>query len=935
MDSIRITGAREHNLKNINLEIPRGKFVVITGVSGSGKSSLAFDTVYAEGERRYMESLSSYARQFVEKINKPDIDSIEGLSPSISVDQKTFLRNPRSTVGTTTEIYDFLRLMFARLGTPYCYKCGTEITSQNIETIIKRIIALGEGQKISIYSPIVQGRKGEYRKELEELRSQGFLRVRIDGRNIDLDEEIELERNKKHTIELLVDVISISRSNSLKRFEESLKLALKRSGGVTKIETENGESLTFSEEFSCPNCGISYPEISPRLFSFNSPYGACPQCDGIGMKTLFDPELIIESWDKSIEDGTIIPWRNSSYFNRVLDSVAGHFKFNLKVPLKKLPKKITNMILYGAGNEQIRFYMEKRGRKYEYLETFPGVIGIISEWYNETDSYKVRESLSKYIRTLSCRDCGGSRLKTQSLAVLVGKKSIYDITKMSVDECLIFLESLEFKNTQREVAHIIINEILTRLNFLRDVGLNYLTLDRTSTTLSGGEAQRIRLATQVGSKLTGITYVLDEPTIGLHTRDNKKLIKTLKSLRDSGNSIIVVEHDEETIRNADYIIDIGPGAGENGGEVIASGGIGDLINDKKSLTGKYLSGIKTIRIPEKRRAPTGYITIEGASEHNLKNIDVSFPLGTFICVTGVSGSGKSTLAIDTLYKALSKNLYRTKDKVGKHKRINGDNKIYKVIRADQLPIGRTPRSNPATYTGVFTPLRELFSMLQVSRMRGWGSGRFSFNVNTGRCGSCRGEGVEKIEMHFLPDVYVKCEQCDGKRYNSDTLEIKYKGKSIADVLDMTVSEALEFLKNVPKIRSKLEVLHDVGLDYLRLGQPATTLSGGEAQRMKLSKELSRKTTGNTLYILDEPTIGLHFDDVMKLLHVINRIVDLGNTVIVIEHNMDVLKCSDYIIDLGPEGGDEGGRVVAHGTPEEITKVKESYTGMTLKNILKN
>lgn len=958
MQSIKIIGAREHNLRNINLEIPRGEFIVITGVSGSGKSSLAFDTIFAEGQRRYMESLSAYARQFVEKIDKPDIDSIEGLSPSISVDQKTFQRNPRSTVGTITEIYDFLRLLFARLGKPHCYNCGGEISAQNLDKMVDRVLSLSPGEKVSIFSPIVRGRKGEYKKELDELRKQGFLRVRIDGRFFDLEDEIRLERQKKHTIELVVDVVVLGltvrpldsstssllgdngapqvRGDKLKnRVEDSLRLALKRGGGVARVETESGTTITFSEKFACPICGISYPEISPRLFSFNSPYGACPECQGLGVKSFFDPELVIESWDRSIEEGTIIPWRNSSYFGRIIESVARHYRFSLKTPLKKLSSKIQKIILYGSGDEKIKFYRDRGGWTEQYWDTFSGVIGIISEWYNETKSDDVRETFSKYVRTVSCPSCNGSRLKKESLSVLVGEKSIHDITTMSVDECGRFFESLELIGREMEIGERILKEINSRLNFLKNVGLGYISLDRTAPTLSGGEAQRIRLATQVGSKLTGITYVLDEPTIGLHPRDNKRLIHTLKSLRNSGNTIIVVEHDEETIRNADFIVDIGPGAGEKGGEVVAQGKIFNLMRNERSLTGMYLSGELSISIPAERRKPEASITIKGAGENNLKNVDVPFPLRVFTCVTGVSGSGKSTLAIDTLHNSLCAKLYGSKEKVGKHTEVIGDGEINKVVNVDQSPIGRTPRSNPATYTGVFTQIRELFSMLPGAKMRGYKPGRFSFNVQDGRCGGCKGEGTVKIEMHFLPDVYVKCEQCGGKRFNSETLEVKYRGKSISDVLDMTISEAYEFFDNVPNLKSKLQVLHAVGLDYIRLGQPATTLSGGEAQRIKLAKELSRRATGRTLYILDEPTIGLHFDDVKKLLEVIQRLVDLGNTVVVIEHNLDVIKCADYIIDLGPEGGEEGGRVVAYGTPEEVSQIEGSYTGMFLKRVLEN
>ena len=934
MESIKITGAREHNLKDISLAIPRGKLVVITGVSGSGKSSLAFDTIFAEGQRRYMESLSAYARQFVEKIDKPDVDSIEGLSPSISVDQKTFQRNPRSTVGTITEIYDFLRLLFARIAKPYCYKCGVEISAQSLDKMVERISALGEGKKVSIYSPIVQGRKGEYRKELEELRSEGYLRVRIDGQLYDLDEEINIKRHSKHTIELLVDVSIIRLESMAQRIRESLQIALKRSGGVAVVESDSDETFTFSDKFACPKCGMSYPEISPRLFSFNSPYGSCSVCHGLGTTSFCDPELLVDE-NLSISEGAIIPWRNSSYFKQMIENVAEYYGFDISTPFKKLPSKMKKVIIHGSGDEEVMFYKERKGRVLKYWETYAGVLGITSEWFHETDSPEVREKLSQYMRTAECTECNGSRLRKEALSIILKKKSIHDITKMAVEDGLTFFKELNLTGRENEIGERVIKEINSRLGFLHEVGLGYLTLDRSAPTLSGGEAQRIRLATQVGSKLTGITYVLDEPTIGLHSRDNLKLIDTLKSLRDSGNSIIVVEHDEDTIRNADFVVDIGPGAGEKGGVIVSSGGIPNLIKNKSSLTGGYLSGNLGIQIPYKRRKPKGIISIKGATEHNLKNIDIDFPLGVFTCVTGVSGSGKSTLVIDTLYNALSHSLYKSKDLIGKHKKISGYKEIDKVLNVEQSPIGRTPRSNPATYTGLFSPIRDLFAMLPQANARGYKPGRFSFNVSDGRCSVCSGHGTVKIEMHFLPDVYVTCERCGGSRYNSETLEIKYNGKSIADVLDMTVSEAHEFFKNVPSLKSKLEVLEAVGLEYIRLGQAATTLSGGEAQRIKLSKELSRKATGNTIYILDEPTIGLHFDDVRKLLLVIQELANKGNTVIVIEHNLDVIKCADHVIDMGPEGGDAGGQVVAQGTPEKVAKAKNSYTGMFLKRILSN
>ncbi|MGB3729625.1 MAG: excinuclease ABC subunit UvrA [Thermodesulfobacteriota bacterium] len=934
MESIKITGAREHNLKDVSLSIPRGKLVVITGVSGSGKSSLAFDTIFAEGQRRYMESLSAYARQFVEKIDKPDVDSIEGLSPSISVDQKTFQRNPRSTVGTITEIYDFLRLLFARIGKPYCHKCGVEISAQSLDKMVERVSSLGKGEKVSIYSPIVQGRKGEYRKELEDLRSEGYLRVRIDGDIYDLDDEITINKNKKHTIELLVDVAIIRSESMAERIRESLQIALKRSGGVAVVESNKGEKFTFSDKFACPECGMSYPEISPRLFSFNSPYGSCRECHGIGTTSFCDPELLIDT-DLSISEGAIVPWQNSSYFKQIIDNVSEYFEFSLDIPFSKLPAKIKKIIVHGSGDEEVMFYKERKGRVLKYWETYSGVLGITSQWFRETESPEIRDKLSQYMRTSTCTVCGGARLRKEALSILVENKSIHDLSKMPVESARQFFDNLNLIGRDELIGDRITKEIKSRLNFLDDVGLSYLSLDRPAPTLSGGEAQRIRLATQVGSKLTGITYVLDEPTIGLHSRDNLKLIETLKSLRDSGNSVIVVEHDEDTIRNADYVVDIGPGAGEKGGLIVSSGGISDLVKNKESLTGGYLSGAIEIVPPKTHRKPKGYISINAATEHNLKSIDAKFPLGVFTCVTGVSGSGKSTLVIDTLYNTLSHSIYRSKDPIGKHKKMIGFKDIDKVLNVEQSPIGRTPRSNPATYTGLFSPIRDLFAMLPQSNARGYKAGRFSFNVGDGRCSVCAGHGTEKIEMHFLPDVYVTCERCGGSRYNSETLEIKYNGKNIADVLDMTVSEAHEFFKNVPHLKSKLEVLEAVGLEYIRLGQAATTLSGGEAQRIKLSKELSRRATGNTIYILDEPTIGLHFDDVRKLLLVLQELTNKGNTVIVIEHNLDVIKCADHVIDMGPEGGEAGGQIVAQGTPEKVSKVKVSYTGQFLKKVLSN
>jgi len=904
---------------------------VVTGVSGSGKSSLAFDTLFAEGQRRFMESLSTYARQFVEKLEKPDVDYIEGLSPSISVDQKTFQRNPRSTVGTITEIYDFLRLLYARIGIPYCPECGHEIISLSIESMIERITEVSSGTDVYVYSPIVRGRKGEYRKELEDLRREGFLRVRIDGIEYELEEEIKLSRYKIHNIEVLIDVISPTNKN-INRLEEALKIAIKRSGG-TVVCSFNETSFTFSESSSCPVCGFSYQEISPRLFSFNSPYGACTECNGLGRKTFFDPELIVENPEKSLGQGAVSPWKNSKYYKGLLDSLSDHYGFSLDTPFYKLKKDIREKILYGTGNEKIKFKNEKRKWLEEYYDTFPGVVKIITDWYKETESDEVRESLSKYLVSTACEVCGGSRLKKESLTILINGKSIFDLAKSSVDEIIEFFSSIKLNAREKIIAERVLKEIHSRLIFLKDVGLTYLSLDRTAPTLSGGEAQRIRLATQVGSKLTGITYVLDEPSIGLHPKDNKKLIDTLKSIRDSGNTVVVVEHDEDTIRSSDYIVDIGPGAGEHGGEIIAEGSIKNILRHKDSLTGNYLSGQQKIKTPSKRRKPTGFIEIIGASENNLKNIDVKIPLGVFTCVTGVSGSGKSTLVIDTLYNYLSKKLYKSKQSTGKIEKLVGYNQINKIVDVDQTPIGRTPRSNPATYTGIFTDIREVFSFLPESKAKGYGPGRFSFNVKEGRCSHCNGDGTVKIEMHFLPDVYVTCEQCDGKRYNEETLRIKFKEKTISDVLDMTVEEALNFFENFPKLRAKLEVLNEVGLDYIRLGQQSTTVSGGEAQRMKLSKELSKKSTGSTLYILDEPSVGLHFDDVKKLLNVIYKLVELGNTVIVIEHNIDIIKCADHIIDLGPEGGNDGGFLVAEGTPEKLLKSKKSYTAAFLRRAL--
>ena len=916
------------------MDIPRNRISVITGLSGSGKSSLAFDTIFAEGQRRYMESLSSYARQFTGNLDKPDVDSIEGLSPSISVDQKTFLRNPRSTVGTITEIYDYLRVLFARIGKPYCYKCNVKISAQNLDQMTEKALRLGRDKYLFIYSPIVQGRKGEYKKQLDGLRLQGFLKVKIDGKLYDLDDEIKIDKQKKHTIEVLIDVIEIKNKSSKDMLRDAMAESLKRSDGIVSIESDIDEKLILSENFSCPACGMNYPEISPRLFSFNSPYGACDKCQGIGTDTFFDPELIVESWDKSISQGAIIPWNKSKYFLDIMQSVSLHYNFSLRTPLNKYSKKILDLIFYGKEGEKIPFKKTKKRFTDEYFDTFAGIIGMLSSWYKETKSFEIKETLSKYITTTSCKQCGGSRLRKESLSILISGNNIYELSKLSVLNSMKFYKKLKLIGRDHQIGKRIIAEILDRLMFLNEVGLSYLSLHRSAPTLSGGEAQRIRLASQVGSNLTGITYVLDEPTIGLHHKDNKLLINMLKNLRDKGNTIIVVEHDSEMIINSDHIIDIGKGAGELGGEVIHNGTISDLYKNPDSLTGNYMSGRLKINIPSSRRKQNSEaITIVEPTENNLKIDEISIPLGLFNCITGVSGSGKSTLINDILYKSLSKTLNRSNIKPGSYKEIIGIEKIKRVINVDQSPIGRTPRSNPVTYTGIFSSIRELFAMLPESKLRGYSSARFSFNVSGGRCENCKGGGSVKIDMHFLADVYVKCEQCSGGRYNDETLQINYKGKTISDVLDMTVNEALGFFQNIPKIKKSLEVLANIGLEYIRLGQPATTLSGGEAQRIKLSKEISKRSTKKTLYILDEPTIGLHFDDVKKLLKILQELVDLGNTVIVIEHNMDVIKCADYIIDLGPEGGDKGGRVVAKGTPEIIIKSKKSYTAKYLRKVL--
>jgi excinuclease ABC subunit A len=934
-DRILIKGAREHNLKNVDLELPRDKFIVMTGLSGSGKSSLAFDTIYAEGQRRYVESLSAYARQFLGQMEKPDVDYIEGLSPAISIDQKTTSRNPRSTVGTVTEIYDYLRLLFARAGTPYCYECGMEITQQTVEQMVDSIMEMEEGARIQLLAPVVRGRKGEYAKLLDEMRKSGYVRVRIDGEVLDLGEEIRLEKNKKHTIEVVVDRL-IVRPDIEKRLADSIETCLKLSQGILLVDVIGQKEMMFSQNFACVNCGISMEELSPRMFSFNSPYGACPNCNGLGSLMKVDPDLIIPDKSKSLREGGIdaISDSEDSWYYTMIEGILNTYGYSSDTPLKDVDEKTLNTILFGSKGQKFKFsYTGKYGTRTHYAP-FEGVVNNLQRRYKETQSDYIKSYIEGYMSVTPCPVCNGARLKKEVLAVRVGDKNIYEITNMSVLESLKFFKKLKLEGNKEIIAYQILKEIKERLGFLVDVGLDYLTLSRSAGTLSGGEAQRIRLATQIGSSLVGVLYILDEPSIGLHQRDNRRLIDTLRKLTDLGNTLIVVEHDEDTIRAADYIVDIGPGAGIHGGKVVAEGELKDIMECKESITGQYLRGDKRIEIPETRRKPNGkHIRVIGARENNLKNIDISFPLGVFTCVTGVSGSGKSTLVNEILYKGIAQKLYSSKAKPGEHGDITGIEHIDKIIDIDQSPIGRTPRSNPATYTGVFDHIRDLFARTPEARMRGYKKGRFSFNVKGGRCETCRGDGIIKIEMHFLPDVYVSCDLCKGKRYNRETLQVKYKGKNISDVLSMTVEEALEFFDSIPSIKRKLQTMYDVGLGYIRLGQPSTQLSGGEAQRVKLATELSKRSTGKTLYILDEPTTGLHFEDVNKLIGVLSRLADGGNTVIVIEHNLDVIKTADYIIDLGPEGGDRGGTVIATGTPEEVAAVEHSYTGQFLKKIL--
>jgi excinuclease ABC subunit A len=935
---IKIRGASEHNLKNVSLNIPREELVVLTGLSGSGKSSLAFDTIYAEGQRRYMESLSSYARMFLGRMEKPNVESIEGLSPSISIDQKSTNRNPRSTVGTVTEIYDYMRLLYARIGIPHCPNCGKPIMKQSIDQMVDQVLKLPEKTRIQLLAPMVRGKKGRHEKILAQAKKSGYVRVRVDGNLYELSEDIVLDKNIKHSIEVVVDRLVI-REGIQKRLTDSLETALALTGGTAMVEVVGGEMLNFSQSFACPDCGISIEEVEPRSFSFNNPFGACPVCAGLGYKMEFSTELMIPDESLSISQGAIIApgWASSakegSFTNAVLVALAEHYGFSLDTPFRDYPERIRDILINGTGGEEIKVrYRSQRGEGV-YDVAFEGLIENENRRYRETFSDSMKAEYETFMRFSPCTECGGKRLKKSSLAVTVGGINIYDATDMSITKFRMFLDRLELSEMQQMIGAQILKEIRNRVTFLIDVGLDYLTLSRATESLSGGEAQRIRLATQIGSGLVGVAYILDEPSIGLHQRDNDKLLGTLKHLRDLGNTVIVVEHDEDTMRAADWIVDIGPGAGEHGGRIIAEGTAADLEKCENSITGQYLAGKLKIPVPEKRREPAGWLTVRGAQEHNLKNIDVSFPLGIMTCVTGVSGSGKSSLVNEILYKYLAKRLNRAHEIPGKFGSIEGLEKLDKVIAIDQSPIGRTPRSNPATYTGVFDMIRDLFAATADAKAKGYGKGRFSFNVKGGRCEACTGDGIIKIEMHFLPDVYVPCEVCRGKRYNRETLDVKYKGKSIYDVLNMTVEEALEFFKNVPTIARKIQTLYDVGLSYIRLGQPSTELSGGEAQRIKLATELSRRGTGKTVYILDEPTTGLHFADVHKLVNILRRLSDSGNTVIVIEHNLDVIKTADYIIDMGPEGGDGGGTVIAEGTPEQVAAMPHSYTGQYLRKML--
>ena len=939
---IKIRGANEHNLKNINVDIPRNELVVLTGMSGSGKSSLAFDTIYAEGQRRYMESLSSYARQFLGQMEKPNVESIEGLSPAISIDQKSTNRNPRSTVGTVTEIYDYFRLLYARIGIPHCPNCGKEIKKQSVDQMVDQIMALPEGTRLQLLAPVVRGRKGRHEKVLERAARSGYVRVRIDGNLYELAENIQLDKNIKHNIEIVVDRL-IVKPGIERRLTDSIENVLNLSEGLLFVDRvgSDEEMLTFSQSFSCPDCGVSIDEIEPRSFSFNNPFGACPECYGLGYKMEFDSDLMIPDRTLSINQGaiTVLGWQScqqpGSFANAILQALAKEYHFDLDTPFGEYPQKIQDILLHGTGGKEVLVYYEGQRGKGQYPIAFEGLIRNVERRYRETGSDATKQEYETFMRITPCRLCKGQRLKKEALAVTVCGKNIYEITSMFIGELSQFLQNMKLTAQQELIGSQILKEIRARVGFLIDVGLDYLSLSRATGTLSGGEAQRIRLATQIGSGLVGVCYILDEPSIGLHQRDNDKLLATLKNLRDLGNTLIVVEHDEDTMRAADYIVDVGPGAGSHGGQIVASGTVEEIMNTPESITGQYLSGAKKIPVPETRRKPTGWLTVRSAEENNLKKIDVKFPLGVFTCVTGVSGSGKSSLVNEILYKHLARDLNRARCIPGKHAGIDGIEQLDKVIAIDQSPIGRTPRSNPATYTGVFDMIRDLFASTSDAKAKGYKKGRFSFNVKGGRCEACGGDGIIKIEMHFLPDVYVPCEVCGGKRYNRETLDVKYKGKSIYDVLDMTVEEALTFFENVPSIQRKIQTLYDVGLSYVKLGQPSTELSGGEAQRIKLAAELSRRSTGRTIYILDEPTTGLHFADVQKLIEILHRLAEGGNTVVVIEHNLDVIKTADYLIDIGPEGGMRGGTVIAKGTPEEVAKNSASYTGYYVKKMLKS
>ena len=934
IDKIKIRGAREHNLKDIDIDIPRDKLVVITGVSGSGKSTLAFDTIYAEGQRRYVESLSAYARQFLEQMEKPDVDQIDGLSPAISIEQKTTSKNPRSTVGTVTEIYDYLRLLYARVGQILCHRCGSPIRSQTVQQMVDQVMEFPERTKLLVMAPIVRGRKGEYRKELAQLQADGFVRIRIDGVMYELGDTVELDKKKAHTLEVVVDRL-VMKADIESRLADSIETALRLADGIVRVEIPDGESRLFSASHACIECGLSYPEVSPRMFSFNNPHGACPDCSGLGTRMYFDHEQVVPNPEFSLRDGAIVPWdsRTGYYYQALLEALSIHYKFDIRSPFNKLPEKIQKIILYGSGEENVQFFYDQGERRHFYEKPFEGVIPNLQRRYHETDSDGVRENLERFMSIVPCQTCKGGRLRPEALHITVADKNIQQVTDMSIADCESFFSDLTLSDKDMEIARRVLKEVRERLSFLSHVGLGYLSLSRSAGTLSGGEGQRIRLATQIGSSLTGVLYILDEPSIGLHQRDNQRLLTTLKRLRDLGNSVLVVEHDEETISAADHVIDMGPAAGVHGGEVVAQGTPQQLMDNAASLTGDYLSGRRKISVPTQRRTTDRWLKIIGASANNLQSVDVDIPLGVLTCITGVSGSGKSSLVIETLYKALAQKLHRTREKSGPVKEIRGLEQLDKVIDIDQSPIGRTPRSNPATYTGVFTDIRELFAQLPEAKIRGYKPGRFSFNVKGGRCEACSGDGIIKIEMHFLPDVYVQCEVCKGARYNRETLEVKYRGKSIADVLDMTVNQASRFLENIPRISTKLQTVRDVGLGYIKLGQSATTLSGGEAQRVKLSRELSKRATGKTIYILDEPTTGLHFADIHKLLEVLNRLVETGNTVVVIEHNLDVIKTADHVIDLGPEGGSQGGMIVAAGTPEQVAVCDKSYTGRFLKEYL--